>query len=71
MSIIQLRITISMLIAKTKQQDMGYFLTYYCLRDDLNDYFTNNKLTFRIMAILHSEDKNLSPQLLNFRISGR
>ena len=58
-------------LIRTKQQDMGYFLTYYCLRDDLKNYFTNNKLTFRIMAILHSEDKNLSPQLLNFRISGR
>ncbi len=52
-------------------EDMGYFMSYYCLREDMQYYFENNHLKFRIMAVLHSTDKNLSPSILNYRITGR
>lgn len=52
-------------------EDMGYFIKYSCLKPELADYFSDNHITFRIMAILNSEDKNVSPKLLNFRITGK
>lgn len=52
-------------------EDMGYFTSYYCLREDMVDYFTDNHIKFRIMAVLTSNDKNVSPELINFRITGR
>lgn len=52
-------------------EDMGYFLTYSALREDMAYYFDNNHLKFRIMAVLTSNDRNLSPEIINFRITGR
>lgn len=56
---------------KSEIEDMGYFMSYYSLREDMTYYFSNNKLSFRIMAVLHSNDKNVSPEIINFRITGR
>lgn len=52
-------------------EDMGYFIRFSCLKPELSDYFSDNHIKFRIMAILNSNDKNVSPKLLNFRITGR
>ena len=46
-------------------------MSYYSLREDMAYYFSNNKLSFRIMAVLHSNDKNVSPEIINFRVTGR
>ena len=56
---------------KSDIEDMGYFATYFCLREDLRYYFSDSRIKFRIMAVLHSNDRNVSPELLNFRITGR
>ena len=56
---------------KSELDDMGYFISYYCLREDMVNYFKDNHIKFRIMAILTSNDKNVSPELINFRITGR
>lgn len=56
---------------KSELEDMGYFITYSCLREDMIDYFEDNHIKFRIMAVLNSNDKNVSPKLINFRITGR
>lgn len=52
-------------------EDMGYFVSYYALREDMVDYFEDNHIKFRIMAVLTSNDRNVSPELINFRITGR
>lgn len=51
--------------------DMGFFISYYGLKDNMQRYFKSNKLRFRIMAVLSSKSKNLSPSILNFRITGK
>lgn len=51
--------------------DMGYFCSYYCLREDMRNYFPDGHLKFRIMAVLHSNDRNVSPELCNYRLTGR
>ncbi len=51
--------------------DMGYFMSYHCLNEDMIGYFEDNHITFRIMAVLSSTDRNVSPELVNFRITGR
>lgn len=56
---------------KSELEDMGYFLSYRCLKEDMIDYFEDNHIKFRIMAVLTSNDKNVSPELINFRITGR
>ena len=56
---------------KSDLEDMGYFLTYYALRNDMAYYFKDNHLKFRIMAVLTSTDKNVSPELINFRRTGK
>ena len=56
---------------KSEIEDMGYFMSYYSLKEDMTYYFSNNKIAFRIMAILHSKDKNVSPEIIDFRITGR
>lgn len=56
---------------KSELEDMGYFLSYYCLKEDMIGYFENNHIKFRIMAVLTSNDPNVSPELINFRITGR
>ena len=48
-----------------------FFISYYCLREDMVDYVTDNHIKFRIMAVLTSNDKNVSPELINFRITGK
>ena len=52
-------------------EDMGYFLTYSALRNDMRYYFKDNHLKFRIMAVLTSNDRNVSPEIINFRITGK
>ena len=52
-------------------EDMGYFITYSCIREDMAGYFKDNHIKFRIMAVLSSNNKNLSPKLIDFRITGR
>jgi hypothetical protein len=56
---------------KSDLEDMGYFVTYYSLREDMTDYFEDNHIKFRIMAVLTSNDKNVSPELINFRLTGK
>ena len=56
---------------KSDIEDMGYFISYYCLKEDMIGYFENNHIKFRIMAVLTSNDRNVSPELINFRITGR
>lgn len=58
-------------MVKSNIEDMGYFMSYYSLKDSMAYYFNNNKLRFRIMAVLHSNDKNVSPEIINFRITGK
>lgn len=52
-------------------EDMGYFLTYSALRPDMAHFFDGNHLKFRIMAVLTSNNRNLSPEIINFRITGK
>ena len=52
-------------------EDMGYFMSYYCLKEDMIGYFEDNHIKFRIMAVLTSNDRNVSPELINFRITGK
>lgn len=52
-------------------EDMGYFLKYHSLKEDMAYYFANNKIAFRIMAVLYSNDNNVSPEIDNFRITGK
>lgn len=56
---------------KRDDEDMGYFLTYSALRNDMVNYFKSNHLQFRIMAVLVSNDRNVSPEILNFRLTGK
>ena len=56
---------------KSDLNDMGYFVSYYCLREDMAGYFHVNHIKFRIMAVLTSNNANVSPELVNFRITGR
>jgi hypothetical protein len=58
-------------MVKSSIEDMGYFLTYSALREDMAYYFDNNHLKFRIMAVLTSNDRNVSPEIINFRITGK
>lgn len=51
--------------------DMGFFISYYGLKPNMQQYFKSNKLRFRIMAVLTSKSKNVSPSILNFRITGK
>jgi hypothetical protein len=51
--------------------DMGFFISYYGLKQNMQQYFKSNKLRFRIMAVLTSKSKNVSPSILNFRITGK
>lgn len=52
-------------------EDMGYFVTYSSIREDMRDYFKDSHIKFRIMAVLSSSDPNVSPELVNFRITGK
>lgn len=56
---------------KSEIEDMGYFMSYHSLKDNMAYFFENNKLTFRIMAVLNSQDKNVSPEITNFRVTGK
>lgn len=58
-------------LISNRVKDMGYFVRYSTLREDLVYYFKNNKLKFRIMAVLNSNNRNVSPRILNYRITGR
>ena len=51
--------------------DMGFFISYYGLKQNMQQYFKSNKLRFRIMAVLTTNSKNVSPSILNFRITGK
>ena len=56
---------------QSELEDMGYYITYSALRNDMQQYFKDNRLRFRIMAVLNSTDRYLSPELINFRITGK
>ena len=56
---------------RSNNRDMGFFITYYGLKPNMQNYFKSNKLRFRIMAVLSSKSKNVSPSILNFRITGK
>ncbi len=58
-------------MVKSSIEDMGYFVTYSALREDMAHYFDSNHLKFRIMAVLTSNDRNVSPEIINFRITGK
>ena len=58
-------------LINSRLEDMGYFITYSALREDLTGYFKDNHLTFRIMAVLNSKDRNVSPRILSYRLTGR
>lgn len=54
-----------------QMENMGYFISYSALRPDMATYFKDNHLKFRLMAVFNSENKNVSPKLLSFRLTGR
>jgi hypothetical protein len=56
---------------KSNIEDMGYFIKYFTLKNNMKYFFKSNSLRFRIMAILHSNNPEMSPELLNFRITGK
>jgi hypothetical protein len=56
---------------RSANNDMGFFISYYGLKQNMQQYFKSNKLRFRIMAVLTSKSKNVSPSILNFRITGK
>lgn len=56
---------------KSDIEDMGYFMTYSALRSDMRYYFKDGHLKFRVMAVLTSNDRNVSPEIVNFRITGK
>jgi hypothetical protein len=56
---------------RSEKNDMGFFISYYGLKQNMQQYFKANKLRFRIMAVLTSKSKNVSPSILNFRITGK
>lgn len=58
-------------LIKSDLEDMGYFISYYSLDEKMAGYFEDNRIRFRIMAVLSSTDRNVSPELINFRITGR
>ena len=58
-------------LISSANNDMGYFISYYGLKPDMKQYYKTNKLRFRIMAVLNSKSSNVSPSLLNFRITGK
>lgn len=58
-------------LTQSINNDMGYMISYYALKPNMQKYFSSNKLRFRIMAILRSKNKNLSPSIINFRITGK
>lgn len=58
-------------MTRSDLDDMGYFISYYSLREDMINYFDGNHIKFRIMAVLTSNDNNVSPELINFRITGK
>ena len=55
----------------SQEENMGYFISYSALRPDMKTYFNDNHLKFRLMAVFNSENKNVSPKLLSFRLTGR
>lgn len=57
-------------MVKSDLEDMGYFISYTCLTEDMKQYFDGDKLRFRLMAVLSSSDPDLSPAVINFRITG-
>ena len=52
-------------------EDMAYFISYSCIKEDMLGYFEKNKISFRIMAVLTSNNHNVSPILCNYRITGK
>lgn len=56
---------------RNPQDDMGFMISYYALKPNMQRYFSAQKLRFRIMAILNSKNRNLSPSIINFRITGK
>lgn len=61
----------NLMIHSSETEDMGYFISYSALRSGMMTYFKDNHLKFRIMAIFNSDNKNVSPKLLSFRLTGR
>ena len=51
--------------------DMPYFIKFSSLKPELNDLFVGGKFSFRLMAVLTTEDNNISPRINNIRITGR
>ena len=58
-------------LINSPKNDMGFFISYYGLKDGMQRYFYSNKLRFRIMAVLNTKTKNISPSIINFRITGK
>lgn len=58
-------------IINKDKQDMGYFLSYFSLKEDMRKYYESDELTFRIMAILNSTDRNMSPAIQSIRVTGK
>lgn len=58
-------------LIKSKIEDMGFLVSYSAIKDKFKNYFKENKMGFRIMAVLNSNDINLSPKILNFKVSGK
>ena len=58
-------------LINSPKNDMGFFISYYGLKDGMQRYFSSNKLRFRIMAVLNTKTKNISPSIINFRITGK
>lgn len=58
-------------IIKSDLDDMAYYIAYNAVKNDLKQYFKDDKLKIRIMAVLTSMTDDLSPSLINYRIMGK
>ena len=58
-------------LISSPNKDMGYFISYYGLKQGMEKFFKSNTVRFRIMATLTSKSKNVSPSIINFRITGK
>lgn len=58
-------------LIRSDMEDMGYLVSYHSLVKEMRNYFGNNKIRFRIMAVFNSKSKETSPELTDFRLTGR
>ncbi|NCA81034.1 MAG: hypothetical protein EOM76_12830 [Sphingobacteriia bacterium] len=58
-------------LIKSKIEDMGFLVSYSAIKDRFKNYFKDGKMGLRIMAVFNSNDSNISPKILNIKVSGK